>query len=180
MSDEAGEALVRACLQGDPASWEALTRTYSDLVSRVLRRVVQRQGTRLGDTDVEEMTSGVFASLVEHDGRKLKRYDPRFPFAAYLRLIARGHALDALRARRRRALAESAAPSPPPSPDPALGERLDELLAGLDARERAVIRLYFLADRTCPEIAQLIRIPENTVFSLLRRTLEKLRQEGTP
>ena len=103
MAAESDEALATSCARGDPGSWETLTRTYRDLASRVVRQVAQRQGLRLGDRDIDEMTSGVFASLVENEYRRLKRYDPRYPLAGWLRLIARSHALDALRARRRRA-----------------------------------------------------------------------------
>ena len=155
MIEEADEVLVRACRQGDPGAWEQLTRLYRDLVGRVVRRVALRQGFRMGEVDLEDIASEVFASLLEDDYRRLKRYDSRYPLAAYLRLIARSHALDALRARRRRKRIESAGRPPATPADPTsesdaadLRKRLETLLAGLEERERAVIRLYFLADRT--------------------------------
>lgn len=183
MTDLSDEALARGCERGDAACWEEFTRRYSDFIGRVARRAAQRQGIALGEADVDEMVTGVLESLVEEDYRRLKRYDARFSLAAWVRTIARAHALDALRARRRRSHAESSAPPSgvaAEAGETGLRERIDALLGTLEVRERTILRLYFFGDRAGPEIARLLRIPENTVFSLLRRTLEKLRRGMGP
>lgn len=181
MGGDADEALARACSTGDPRAWDELVGRLSGLVEEGVRRTARRQGISLSDAEVEELRAGVFSSLVSDDYRRLKRYDPRYPLAAYLRVIARSQVLDALRARRRRKEAESdaRAAGAPPDPSELLGQqelrkRLEKLLEELSPKERTVVRFYFFADRTCPEIARILRIPSNTVFSLLRRSLEKL------
>ena len=52
--------------------------------------------------------------------------------------------------------------------------RLDAALAVLDLDRRAVIVLHEIEEMTAPEIAQVLNIPLNTVYSRLRVAREKL------
>ncbi len=54
---------------------------------------------------------------------------------------------------------------------------LDELINALPAREHLVITLNFLHEKTQREIAELLRIPVNTVSTIISRTKAKLKQE---
>jgi RNA polymerase sigma factor (sigma-70 family) len=184
MRDIGDQDLVRACRAGESAAWEELSRRHEGILRRTAARILSRQGMPAGEGNIDEMVAGVMEALVEDGGRRLERYDPRWPLAVWLRVIARGCVLDALRSRRRRERIEASAPPPAEPPDPAaeaaraeMRTRVNTLVDSLPAREKTIVRLYFYADRTCPEIARLLRVPENTVFSMLRRTLEKLRQQ---
>ena len=58
--------------------------------------------------------------------------------------------------------------------------RVDDLLAALTARQRAVIVLRFYEDLTVDEIAQTMHTRPGTVKSLLHRSLARLREELEP
>ena len=61
-------------------------------------------------------------------------------------------------------------------------ERLDllEALAGLSARDRAVIALRFLDDLPVAEVARVLDLPEGTVKSRTSRALDRLQAVLTP
>ena len=52
--------------------------------------------------------------------------------------------------------------------------RLDAALSMLDLDRRAVLVLHEIEEMTAPEIAQVLNIPLNTVYSRLRVAREKL------
>lgn len=62
-------------------------------------------------------------------------------------------------------------------PGPDRAERADLLaaLAGLSARDRAVLALRFLDDLSVAEVATLLDVPEGTVKSQTSRALDRLR-----
>ena len=53
--------------------------------------------------------------------------------------------------------------------------RVQEALASLDEKHRAVVVLRFFNELSTRETAELLGIPEGTVMSRLKRALEKLR-----
>ncbi len=63
----------------------------------------------------------------------------------------------------------------PVEPDPRLSEELERQLADLPAKMRMVVILRFQEDLKLGEIAETLNIPVNTVKTLLRRALIRLR-----
>jgi RNA polymerase sigma-70 factor (ECF subfamily) len=110
-------------------------------------------------------------------------YTGRGPLAGWVRTAAVRTALDLRRRQQARAnAAGEAAAGAPPSPDPELDylkahyrpefkEALSATLAGLEARERSILRLAFLQGLTTEQIAPLYQVTSRTV----RRWLEEMR-----
>jgi RNA polymerase sigma-70 factor (ECF subfamily) len=63
--------------------------------------------------------------------------------------------------------------------DPALMARLRETLDALPEKQRMVIILRYQEDLGPAEIAELLRMPVNTVKSTLHRSLDDLRRKLT-
>ena len=63
-------------------------------------------------------------------------------------------------------------------PDTAVALALRNAIAGLPKAMRTVIVLRYFADQSVKEVAEHLRIPENTVKTLARRAVEKLRAGG--
>ncbi|HEV3144791.1 MAG TPA: sigma-70 family RNA polymerase sigma factor, partial [Gemmataceae bacterium] len=62
-------------------------------------------------------------------------------------------------------------------------ENIDEvqkLLRRLPAREREVVRLFYLEGRSYEEISTELHIPVNTIGPVLARARKKLREGGPP
>lgn len=115
---------------------------------------------------------------------------PRFrgdsSFGTWLHRIVARRALDravSLRDRRRReASLEQAwdlvarASSAPASPGVANRLRLERLVGGLSAVQRAAVTLYYYQDRSVEQVASILGLPENTVKTHLSRARAALRE----
>jgi RNA polymerase sigma-70 factor (ECF subfamily) len=150
-------------------SFRALYEAHVDFVWRNLRRL------GVYESDVEDRTQEVF--VVAH--RRFDQFEDRGhgPRAWLFQIVLRV-ASDARRHRRRH-------PEDPDGGD-ALGHaavdasqadailrrealsRLDAALATIDVGRRAVLVLHEIEEMTAPEIAQVLGIPLNTVYSRLR------------
>lgn len=185
-ADEA--ALVARCLRGDQDAWREFVRVYGPLVLSVIRRT---RGI-LDEDEAEDLCSEVFRALIEDGGARLQAYDPRYALSTWLGTIARSIALDRLRSRRAAERAERRASVPAGEDSPveraAQGETaraVEAVLRELSPRERLAVRLFYYRGLRYREIASALKIPVNTVGSILFRALERLRERlsggaGTP
>jgi len=150
---------------------------HVDFVWRNLRRL------GVNESDVEDRTQEVF--VVAH--RRFDEFEDRGhgPRAWLFQIVLRV-ASDARRHRRRHPEdpdggdATSRASIEPPQADAvARREALSQLDAALDSIEvgrRAVLVLHEIEEMTAPEIAQVLAIPLNTVYSRLRVARAELEQ----
>lgn len=176
-ADEA--ALVERCLRGDQDAWRELVRVYGPVVLAVVRRTL---GIRDED-EAEDLCAEVFRALIENGGARLRAYNPRYALSTWLGAIARSVALDWLRSRRAAERAERRASLPAGEDSPverAMREEtahaVDAALGELSPRERLAVRLFYYRGLRYREIASALRMPVNTVSSILFRVLEKLRE----
>lgn len=154
--------------QGDRSAFEALVRRHQ----RRLLNYFIRSGV---STDAEDLVQQTFLRLY----RYRNRYSARAKFTTFLYLLARQVWIDELRRRtRRRRLSDSLAAEPdnaPPAVTPALADDLQQALAGLSERLRAVVTLGVLQELAYPEIAKILKIPVGTVKSRMFNALRELR-----
>lgn len=133
--------------------------------------------TALGvpQSGVDDAVQDVF--VVAH--RRRRDYDGRASVRAWLYGIARGVARNHRRRGRNRkeigagSGAQEAAAAPGPVPEDRLDQRetvahVETILAGLDPKQREVFVLTHVEGMTAPEIAALLGIKLNTVYSRLR------------
>src|SRR4051812_16620402 len=148
----------------DEAAFAALVRRHGPLVWGVCRRTLGRHH------DAEDAFQATFLVLA----RKAASVRPRELIANWLYGVAYRTALKARAAGSRRARREKQVqPMPEPQrPGQDAGQDLaaiiDQELAALPDKHRAVIVLCDLEDRTGKEAAARLRIPEGTVASRLR------------
>ena len=144
-------------------------------------RTLQRLGVR--ESDLPDAAQEVF--VVVH--RRLPDFDPTRPIGPWLGGIAfRVAVAERRRARHRRErLTEGAVlaqrPSTGPCPEQAAlaAARRRRVLAALDtldADRRAVFVLHELEGHSCPEIAEALSVPLNTVYSRLRVARQRFKQ----
>ncbi len=164
--------LVKRCLRGDDAAWEALLQAHTHKIYNLCYRFTGRY------EDAEDLTQEVFIKVF----RTLSTYDPdQAKFSTWLNRIARNHLVDHYR-RTRKDRATSTLDDQLPIADPSAGahpmgrvesrERREILQAGLnrlspDLREAVVLR--DLQDMDYAEIAQVLEVPEGTVKSRINR-----------
>lgn len=81
-------------------------------------------------------------------------------------------------AAKRRAERHLGPPGDHRDPDSAAAVALRAVIAGLPRDMRTVIVLRYFADQSVKEVARHLRVPENTVKTLTRRAIERLRATG--
>lgn len=157
--------LIREIKSGSRAATEAIVARHWDGAYRIAFGI-------LGDPHLaEDVTQDAMVSMLG----ALGRFDSRRKFAPWVQKIVANRALDAARARNRRAqiprlvrpaLAET-------GNDPALMEALDSL----PPDQRAVVILRHVGGYGTNEIARMLGIRRGTVGSRLRRGLDQMRGE---
>jgi RNA polymerase sigma-70 factor, ECF subfamily len=128
---------------------------------------------RLGvlDAEREDLAHDVF--LVVH--RRLSSYDPARPLRPWLFGIAYRIVADQRRlARVTREVVGEAPEQAGPAPAHADRDLLVRALATLELVRRAVIILHEIDGQSIPEIARVLDLPENTLYSHLTRARREL------
>ena len=160
------EDLMVEVRQGSRAAFEALFARYREPVWRFFRRRTDDAGR------AEELAQDTFVAVLQGAGR----YERRGSFRSYLF----GAAYNVLSADRRR-YAQRATVTldidpPDESADPDAGIWVREAIATLDPGDREVLMLREYEQLSYQEIAELRRIPLNTVRSQLFRARLALKE----
>jgi RNA polymerase sigma factor (sigma-70 family) len=155
---------------GDEAALAAAYRSWSALVYTLALR-------GLGHVqDAEDVVQRVFVAA----WRRRETFDPdRAALPAWLVGITRNQIADALSARARTAaqqLPEEWDDEPATTTDLADRVLVEDELARLSPRAQQVVRLAFYDDLTHQQIGERLGMPLGTVKSLIRRSLERMRQ----
>lgn len=159
------EALMLEFQRGSGEAFEELFERYREPIFGFFRRRVENHER------AEDLTQETFLAVI----RATARYEPR----ALVRTYLYGIALKLIAALRRKesksgSMAESVLePMTVGSPEASLWVR--EALSKLDAQEREIIMLREYEQLSYAEIAELLRIPVNTVRSRLFRARSAFR-----
>ena len=181
--------LIRRAQKGDKAAFEVLVQRHQHRVFAVARGILKRQ------EDVEDIAQQVFVKAYF----SLKRFDQRAAFSTWLYKITVNECWDLLRKRKARPLIyeadfseeqsrlfsateQQAASGPDTSERMAMRQRLDNMLAQLDERDRAMLVLKEVEGFSVEEIAETLGLNGNTVkvrlFRARRRIVEYARRES--
>jgi RNA polymerase sigma-70 factor (ECF subfamily) len=178
-SSNADRELIRATLAGDDEAFAQLAARHKSRVFGLVSRFARNSA------DLEDICQDVFIQVYF----KLRQFRSDSPFEHWVLRIATFKCYDYLRKGRRRqsdvsvdSLLEAgyqpAAPQPPPGPDL---ERFQAAMARLSAKERLVITLLELEDRSVQEVAALtgwsaanVRVRAFRARASLRKFLESM------
>lgn len=159
------EALMLEFQRGSREAFAELFDRYHGPLFGFFRRRLANQER------AEDLTQETFLAVI----RATARYEPRSMVRTYLY----GIALKLLAEERRRRAKDP--PAPEVTPEPATGDAYDtvlwvrQALEKLDATDREVLMLREYEQLSYGEIAQLLRVPVNTVRSRLFRARMALR-----
>jgi RNA polymerase sigma-70 factor (ECF subfamily) len=173
------DQLVAASLGGDESAFAELARRHKTRVFGLASRFARNSA------DLEDICQDVFIQAFF----KLRQFRRESPFEHWLLRIATYKCYDYLRRSRRDPVSvepllaggfqPAAAENPAPHPDL---ERLHAALAQLSARERLVITLLELEDRSVQDVALLtgwsaanVKVRAFRARAALRKLLEKMR-----
>ena len=160
------EVLMREYQLGSRPAFEELYARYSGPLYGFFRRRLENPQR------AEELAQETFLAVI----RAASRYEPR----ALVRTYLYGIALKLLASERRKQRGSVEGPDPAPEPSaPSTQESglwVREALAKLDSADREILMLREYEQLSYGEIAELLRIPVNTVRSRLFRARMALRE----
>jgi len=160
------EVLMREYQLGSRPAFEELYARYSGPLYGFFRRRLENPQR------AEELAQETFLAVI----RGASRYEPR----ALVRTYLYGIALKLLASERRKQRGRVEGPDPAPEPSaPSTQESglwVREALAKLDSGDREILMLREYEQLSYGEIAELLRIPVNTVRSRLFRARMALRE----
>jgi RNA polymerase sigma-70 factor (ECF subfamily) len=161
---------------GDRVAFARLVEAHRDRAYALALRIVR------SPADAEEVAQDAFVRV----WRALPGFRGEAAFATWLHRIVLHRAFDRLEVlRRRRGRETPLEPAHDPVDARPVGAdaaartreaRLARLLAGLTAPQRAVVTLYYLADRSVEDVAATLGLPSNTVKTHLSRARATMRE----
>jgi len=177
--------LLRRCLDRKPGSWNDFVDRFLSLIYHVIGYTAHLRSVRLSPEDVEDIASEILLKIVANDFRVLREFREEASLATYLTVVARRICVQQLVKRQQAldALARGELVHPLPSPDdgPAATkgmeslEEVEKLLRKLSGKEREIVRLFYMENRTYEEISTQTGVPVNSIGALLSRARKKLR-----
>ena len=169
VQEEADEALIARCRNGDGEGFAALVGRYQRPIFNLAYRM-------LGDREeARDVAQAAFLKALEN----LHRFDSRYKFFSWLYRIAMNEALDAIGHRGRQTeLTDVHAADDDPARDAHtadLGVRVRGALGALSPDHRAVLVLRHYEELSYEEIGRVLDLPDATVKSRLFEARERLR-----
>ncbi|MBW2730757.1 MAG: sigma-70 family RNA polymerase sigma factor [Deltaproteobacteria bacterium] len=192
MSDQQQELLLlRAVTHRKAGAWLRFYRRYDRLIIACVRKVLHRYTATTTPEDLEDIVNTVCLDLVRDDYKKLKAYNPDrgYKVSSWVGLIATNTAHDALRRRAPvhlslddpdHSIPEAPDPAPSPMDTAVKHEQLNAMnvaIAGLSPGEQIFVHYYYGEGLEPTEIAEILGINVNTVYSRknkVRANLSKL------
>jgi RNA polymerase sigma-70 factor (ECF subfamily) len=179
--------LLRRCFNHEPGAWNEFVDQFLGLIYHVIHHSAHLRSVPLRPEDVEDLAAEILLQLVAKDYHVLREFRGKSSLATYLTVVARRICVQELAKRtaarevqaRRDGQLDRAEAEGPPKAGVGL-ETLEEvarLLKKLPARERQVVRLYYLEGRSYEEIATELHVPINSIGPILSRAKKKLRQD---
>lgn len=175
-SPEELESTLEVARTGDLLAFERIMRAFEAQVFRYIMRMVSNQ------QDAEDLTQEVFIKLYKN----LPQYQAERGFKTWLFTIATNTVYDFLRRKRNIGSRELTLLDDPESHFEPQDERatyihtelsvdIERALEKIKPGYRAVLLLFYKEDLSCEEIGRLLKMPENTVKTQLRRAREAMK-----
>ena len=182
------EQLVVAMIDRAPAAWREFAQRFDGLVYSCIYKVIRRFARIVPAEDAGEIAAALRVSLLSHDMRKLRGFDPSLGFrlSSWIGRLATNCAYDHLRSLRREPVggcitdaAELASDQPDPFETAALRERTEiatSILEAFSPLDRRFAALYFGEELAPTVIAATLNISIKTVYSKKHKIQARMEQ----
>jgi RNA polymerase sigma-70 factor (ECF subfamily) len=173
--------LVERCIKRDQGAWVKFIDKFSGLLYYSARSRLRRSGMAFNEHDIEDIVQIVFTEIWEKC--LLEDVRERHKIRSWLSIIAQTRALNYMRKKKESLLREhelymvdDIADERAYVPDEGLMEKLENAISGLGDRERIILKLNVIHGKTHREIAAFMKIPLNTVSTIIARKKAVLKE----
>lgn len=185
---EIDRTLLNRCVNREAGAWNDFVDRFMGLFVHVIQHVAHSRSVQVSPEDVDDLCAEVFLRVLENDFAVLKRFRGKSSLATYLSVIGRRIVVKEIASRRKAeamghvnahqdSLEKADADQPPVEERIEDRELVRQMLDGLEANEREVVKRYHLAGQSYHEISTGLRIPMNSVGPTLSRARRKLREQ---
>ncbi|OGX26241.1 MAG: hypothetical protein A3J51_03405 [Omnitrophica WOR_2 bacterium RIFCSPHIGHO2_02_FULL_45_21] len=184
--------LVNRCIDKDKPAWNEFVFRLKAIAEKAVRLRLSRHNFPHTIEDIKDITQAIFLDIWE--GNKLELVKDQEKITAWLAMVAQNAAIDFIR--KAKNLIRQAPPvlnedgfevnvtdTLAAKSNPAdelltleLTDILDSLINSFEPRDRLILKLNLLHSQSHKEIAALLRLPQNTVSTIIRRSISKLRE----
>ncbi len=184
MQDLDDQSLVARCIYGDKVAWDKFVERFSQLILWAIKERLRRANFRHTQQDIEDIFQNVFILLWEKE--KLQQIRNRENVSGWLVMVAANCAVNYCRNKREGTFRKEFSLEKVHSSDCSAGEVIDQqklhsilerIFSCLPVRERIILKLNYFYDKTHLDIGKILKMPANTVSSIIKRTKEKLGAE---
>ena len=173
--------LIERCIKHEEKAWSEFIDRFSGLVYYSARERLARSGLRFSVQDIQDIVQNVFVELWEKS--RLGEVRDRNKIKAWLSIIGQTRALNFMRKKRERLLAEdelfkvgNIVSDNNEKNRSELEEELEKAMELFSPREKIVLKLNIVHGKTHKEIAEFMKIPINTVSTIIARKKHHLRK----
>jgi len=175
--------LVERCIKRDRKAWEQFVERFSGLLYFSAAERLKRNGIFFGQQDLEDIVQGIFLDIWSK--RRLEEVRERNKITGWLSIVAQNRALNHMVRKKERLFYKDDlfrldnlkvdAPDLAAEEDKAsLAERLFEEFG---PREKIILKMNFVYDKTHREIAAFMGLPVNTVSTIIARKKASMRKK---
>ncbi|MBU1122590.1 MAG: sigma-70 family RNA polymerase sigma factor [Candidatus Omnitrophota bacterium] len=174
--------IIKRCLKNDKKAWNVFIQKYSRLVYWAIRKRLATGGFRYDETDIDDIFQEVFLTIFK--GEKLRQLKDFKFMPGWLAMVTSNKTVDFMRNKVR--LEQNLVFDVPVFRDYTFEQNLfnrdmffvtQEVIKALSGKERIIISLNLLQERTHKEIAGIVGISINTVSTVISRAKEKIKKE---
>jgi RNA polymerase sigma-70 factor (ECF subfamily) len=181
--------LLQRCLAHESGAWNDFVDRYLGLIYHVIRHTSHQRSVPLRPEDTEDLAAEILLQIVANDYATLRQFRGESSLTTYVTVISRRICVNELAKRVQskevQGDAEKLAATPAESEEPPKAmvglenvEEVQSLLRKLPAKEREVVRLYYLEGLSYEEISTDLDVPVNSIGPILSRARKKLRGGG--
>lgn len=178
--------MVQVCIRGDSTAWDELVERFGPVVYDAARFTLRRVLGSAQEEDIENVVQGVLTGLCERDCRRLRLFQGRSTLKTWLTSVTARFGLNYIRTEKRKGslkfclldetageLADRPATDRLPADE---REQLFEAIEQMPERDRLLLKLFYFDGLSYRSIADVLRMPVNSVSPLLTRAKEALRK----
>ncbi len=174
--------LIKRCAKKDKKAWDLFIKRYSRLICWAIRKRLAISSFHHNEADVEDIFQEVLLAILKGD-RLLRLKDAKY-LAGWLAMTASNKTVDHMRLKLSNK--QDLVVDMPEFPDDTFTQDLlkrdalnviKEAINTLSDKERIVISLNLLENRSHKDISQIVKIPINTISTIIVRAKEKIRKD---
>ena len=183
--------LVLRCIRKDQGAWNEFVARYSRVIHQQIRYFLQAGAVSFQREDVEDFSHSVFLAFLQDDSRKLRYFEGKCSLTRWVRIVTTNVVIDQLRKGRPQVSLDAASsqgvclrdrlPDPRPGAEETLANAqsqsiLKQALNKIRPEDRKLALLTYGMEMPVEEIAAVLRISKEAVYTRKHRLQEKLRK----